>query len=127
MFDRNVDYPMAVASDDDEGLEAAVDWCCEHLEDGDTLTVWTHLKSNLRNCRQLEQLVAAHGNVEHVTGRGGGYVRAAGPVLMAWPDMSDIGQLSQAGGRRVRALCVITGSEDGIRPWVSAVRPTVLR
>lgn len=50
MFDRNVDYPKAVASYDDAGLRAAIDWCCGHVEAGDTLTVWTHLKSNLRNC-----------------------------------------------------------------------------
>jgi hypothetical protein len=126
MFDRNVDYPKAVASYDDEGLNAAIDWCCENMEDDDTLTVWTHLKSNLRNCPQLEQFVAHHRNVEHVTGRGGGYLRGTGPVLMAWPDMSDIGQLTQFGGRWVRALCVITWNEDAIRPWVSAVRPTIL-
>ncbi|MET8845969.1 hypothetical protein [Amycolatopsis sp. NPDC004625] len=126
MFDRDVDYPMAVASYDDAGLDAAIDWCCEHMEDGDTLTVWTHLKSNLRNCSQLERLVARHSNVEHVTGRGGGYVHNAGPVLMAWADMPDIGQLTQAGGHRIRALCVIAWNEDAIRPWVSAVHPVVL-
>jgi hypothetical protein len=54
MFDRNVDYPMAVASDDDEGLEAAIDWCCEYMEDGYTLTVWTHLKCP---CRVSEWLL----------------------------------------------------------------------
>ncbi|GHF93933.1 hypothetical protein GCM10017567_05460 [Amycolatopsis bullii] len=38
----------AVASYDDEGLDAAIDWCCEHMADDDTISVWTHLKSNLR-------------------------------------------------------------------------------
>ena len=32
MFDRDVDYPTAVASYDDEGVDAAIDWCCEHME-----------------------------------------------------------------------------------------------
>jgi hypothetical protein len=126
MFDRDVNYPTAVASYDDEGVDAAIDWCCEHLDDSDTLTVWTALKSNLRNCSQLEQLVARHSNVEHVTGRGGGFLGGTGPVLMAWADMDDIGKLVQYGGRRIRALCVITWNDDAIRPWVTAVKPTVL-
>lgn len=126
MFDRDVNYPCAVASYDAEGVGAAIDWCCEHMEDGDTLTVWTSLKSNLRNCSELEQLVNRHSNVEHVTGRGGGFIRGIGPVLMAWPDMADIGKLVQYGSHRIRALCVITWSEDGIRPWVTAVRPSIL-
>jgi hypothetical protein len=126
MFDRDVTYPTAVASYDDEGVDAAIDWCCEPMEDGDTLTVWTSLKSNLRNCSKLERLVNRHSNVEHVTGRGSGFIRGNGPVVMAWADMEDIGKLVQYGGRGIRALCVITWNEDAIRPWVSAVRPTVL-
>ncbi|WHT22544.1 hypothetical protein N8J89_16220 [Crossiella sp. CA-258035] len=126
MFDRHVDYPTAVASYDDDGLAAAVKWCLEHWEPGDVLTVWTSLKSNLRNCPQLEQFVARYRDVEHVTGRGGAYLSGSGPVLMAWADMDDIGQLVQRSGHRVRALCVISWNEDAIRPWVSAMRPTVL-
>jgi hypothetical protein len=126
MFDRHADYPTAVASYDDEGVKAAIDWCCEHLEDGDTLTVWTSLKSNLRNCSQLEQLVSRHSNVKHVTGRGGGSVHDKGSVLMAWADMDDIGKLVQYSSKRIQALCVIAWNEDAIRPWVSAVRPTAL-
>ncbi|MFJ2107544.1 hypothetical protein ACIOHH_23465 [Streptomyces microflavus] len=126
MFDRNVNYPCAVASNDTEGVDAAIDWCCEHVEAGDALTVWTALKSNLQNDSELEQLVSRHSNVEHVTGRGGGFIRGNGPVLMAWPDMADIGKLVQYGGNRIRALCVITWNEDEIRPWVTAVRPSIL-
>ncbi len=125
MFDRDVDYPTAVASYDDEGVSAAIAWCRQQMQAGDTLTVWTSLKSNLRNCAPLERLVNRHSNVEHVTGRGGGYVSGEGPVLMAWPDMSDIGKLMRS-SHRLRALCVITWNENAIRPWVSAVRPTVL-
>lgn len=126
MFDRNVNYPCAVASNDTEGVDAAIEWCCEHVEDGDTLTIWTALKSNLQNSSELEQLVSRHSNVEHVTGRGGGFIRGNGPVLMAWPDMADIGKLLQYGGNRIRALCVITWNEDETRPWVTAVRPLIL-
>lgn len=126
MFERAVDYPKAVASYDDEGVEAAIDWCCHHMEDGDMLTVWTSLKSNLRNCSQLERFVSRYSDVEHVTGRGGGSVRSIGPVLMAWPNMGEIGKLVRVGSRRIRALCVIAYDEDAIRPWVSAVRPTAL-
>lgn len=126
MFDRDVAYPTAVASYDDQGVATAIDWCRQHMEDGDTLTVWTSLKSNLRSCSQLERLVNRHSNVEHVTRRGGGFIRGKGPVLMAWADMDDIGKLVRYGGHGIRALCVITWNEDAIRPWVSAVRPTVL-
>jgi hypothetical protein len=126
MFDREVDYPTAVASYDEEGVDAAIDWCCEHMEDGDTLTVWTGLKSNLANCAQLDRLVHRHSNVEHIAGRGGGFIRSSGPVLMAWADMDDIGELVRFGSRRIRALCIITYNEKTLRPWVSAVRPTIL-
>ncbi|MER6261719.1 hypothetical protein ABT203_19380 [Streptomyces sp900105245] len=126
MFDRDVNFPCAVASYDTEGVDAAIDWCCERMEEGDRFTVWTSLKTNLQNCSVLEQLVARHSNVEHVTGRGGGSVRGNGPVLMAWPDMTDIGELVQYGGNRIRALCVITWNEDEIRPWVTAERPAIL-
>jgi hypothetical protein len=54
------------------------------------------MKSNLRNCSQLEQLVNRHSNVEHVTGRSGGFIRGKGPVLMAWADMDDIGSNTAA-------------------------------
>lgn len=126
MFERDAAYPKAVASYDDEGVRAAIDWCVQHMADGDTLTVWTSLKSNLGNCPELDQLVRRHSNVEHVTRRGGAYLRGTGPVLMAWAHMDDIGELVRHGGHRIRALCVITWSEDAIRPWVSAVRPEVL-
>ncbi|MEU0620721.1 hypothetical protein ABZ329_07680 [Streptomyces rubiginosohelvolus] len=126
MFDRDVSYPCAVASYDAEGVGAAIDWCCGHLEDGDTLTVWTSLKSNLENSSELEHLVTRHSNVEHVTGRGGGFIRGNGPVLMAWPDMADIGKLVQYSGHRIRALCIITWNEDEIRPWVTAMGPAIL-
>ncbi|MFB7543540.1 hypothetical protein ACFC0N_27055 [Streptomyces zaomyceticus] len=125
MFDRTVNYPCAVASNDADGLEQAIDWCCEHMEDGDTLTVWTRLKSNLDSRSDLAQLVHRHSNVEHVTGRGGGFIRRGGPVLMAWPDMSDIGKVAQSASR-IRALCVLTWNEDEIRPWVTSVQPEIL-
>lgn len=126
MFDRNVDYPCAVASNDAEGLSAAITWCRERLEDGGTLTVWTGLQSNLDNNPQLQQLVNRYSDVGHVTGRGGSYLRGTGPVLMAWPDMADIGNLLQHGSNRIQALCVITWNADEIRPWVTAASPSIL-
>lgn len=126
MFDRDVNFPTAVASYDDEGVNEAIAWCVQHMRGDDTLTVWTSLKSNLRNCERLETFVNRHSNVRHVAGRGGGYIHGQGPVLMAWADMDDIGKLVQHGGRSVRALCVITWNEEGIKPWVFAVRSQVL-
>ncbi|MEV8565603.1 hypothetical protein AB0436_08500 [Streptomyces sp. NPDC051322] len=126
MFDHNVTYPCAVASHEPEGVSAAIDWCCEHMKDGDTITVWTSLRRDVRNCSELEQLVNRRSNVEHVTGRGGGSIRGNGPVLMAWPDMAAIGELVQYSGDRIRALCVIAWNEDEIRPWVTTARPAIL-
>lgn len=126
MFNRQADFPKAIASYDDEGVSAAVDWCYAHMEDGDTLTVWTSLKSNLQNCSQLERLVTRHSNVKHVTGRGGGSVNDKGSVLMTWVDMDDIGKLVRYSSQKIRSLCVIAWDDDAIRPWVSAVKPTVL-
>lgn len=117
---------MAVASPDDEGVNAAITWCVEHMGKGDTLTVWTSLKSNLRNNPKLERLVNRHSNVEHVTGRGGAYVRGNGPVLMAWAKMDDIGELVRFNSHHIRALCVISWNEDWLRPWVAQVRPAIL-
>ncbi|MEU2658372.1 hypothetical protein ABZ615_23995 [Streptomyces sp. NPDC007325] len=125
MFDQAVTYPCAIASNDAEGLEEAINWCCEHMEDGDTLTVWTKLKSNLASHSDLRQLVDRHSHVEHVTNRGGAFIERGGPVLMAWPDMSDIGELVRSASR-IRSLCVLTWNEDEIRPWVAAVMPEIL-
>ena len=124
MFNREVDYPTAVASYDDAGVEAAIEWCLEHIQDSDTLTVWTSLKSNLGNCEKLERLVNRYSNVEHVTSRQGGFVGNPGPVLMAWPDMDDIAKM--ASNRHLRAMCVITWNENQIRPWVTAMNPGIL-
>lgn len=125
MFDRDVDYPTAIASYDDEGVAAAIKWCAQHMEDGDTLSVWTSLKSNLSNCAELERFVQRHRDVEHITGRGQGTPSGAGPVLMAWADMDDIGKLVRY-SQGIRALCVITWNEDRIRPWVIATNPDIL-
>lgn len=125
MFDREVDYPTAVASYDDEGVAAAIKWCIEHMEDCDTLSVWISLKSDLQNCAELEGLVQRHRDVEHVTGRGLGVQAGAGPVLMAWADMDKIGKLVRY-NHGIRALCVIAWNEDRIRPWVTATKPDIL-
>jgi hypothetical protein len=126
VFADQVDYPVAVASQDDVGVDAAINWCVERMQKGDTLTVWTSQKSNLRNNRTLESLVNGHSNVEHVTGRGGGTVVSKGPVLMAWADMDDIGKLVRFNAARIRALCVISWADDWLKPWVAAVNPTIL-
>lgn len=64
---HDADYPTAVASYDDEGISAAIEWSVGHLHDGHTLSVWTLLKSNLPNCAELEQFVQRHRNVVHIT------------------------------------------------------------
>ncbi|WP_419703231.1 hypothetical protein [Promicromonospora sp. NFX87] len=125
MFDRDTDYPTAVASYDDDGVTAAINWSVERLEDGDTISVWTSLKSNLENCAELERFVQRYRDVKHITGRGGGTPAGTGPVLMAWPDLDDIGKLVRY-GHGITALCVITWVPDHIRPWVTSMRPEIL-
>lgn len=126
MFDDKVAYPTAVASYDDAGVAEAIRWCSSHMANGDTFTVWTKLKSNLRNCKTLDRLVCRHSDVEHMTGRGGTYVHAHGPVLMAWPDMDDIGELVRFSSHMIRGLCVITRNANRIRRWVTVMRPDIL-
>lgn len=126
MFDDEVDYPTAVASYGDDGVAEAIRWCTSHMKKGDTLTVWTKLRSNLRNCNALDRLVSRHSDVEHVMGRGGAYVRGHGPVLMAWPNMDDIGELIRFSSHMIRGLCVSTWNADRIRPWVTQMRPDIL-
>lgn len=126
LFGLDMSYPKAVASNDDEGMEAAIDWCLQRMQAGHRLTVWTGQKSNLRAGTMLHELVERYADVDHVTGRGGGFVRGQGPVLMAWADMDDIGQLVQAGGSRITALCVISWSDERLRPWVEQAEPDIL-
>lgn len=125
MFDRKADYPTAVASYDDGGVDAALDWCTRYMAEGDTLSVWTSRKSDLENCPALEDFVRRYTDVVHITGRGGGGPAGTGPVLMAWPDMDDIGKLVRY-DRRISALCVITWNGDSIRGWVTAMKPDIL-
>lgn len=124
MFDLTTDYPKAVASYDDEGLDAAIEWCVGHAADGDVVSVWTSLVSNLKNCTKLERFVNRYSDVEHITGRGFS-MPSPGPVLMAWPRMDGIGELLRFASR-IRALCVLTWDEDEIRPWVTAAQPEIL-
>lgn len=126
MFHNEVDYPCAVTSADDEGLHAGFAWCADHMEDGDHITVWTHLKSNLSNNALLERFVSSSRAVDHVTARGGAFIRRAGPVLMAWPDPNDIAEFTGSNGNSIRALCVVSWNDDKLRPWVSAARPELL-
>lgn len=126
MFDLDVSYPKAVASNDDEGVEAAINWCLQRMRDGDRLTVWTSQKNYLWPGSRIHHLVHRYSNVDHVTGRGTGFVRSRGPVLMAWADMDDIGKLARTGGNRITALCVISHNEEGLRQWVALSKPEIL-
>lgn len=101
MFNHEPDYPIAVTSKDDAGLSAGLRWCADRRGAGERLTVWTHLKSNLGNNRLLSQFVVSRRDVDHVTSRGGAFVRHSGPVLMAWPDPGDIAEFTGRNGRRL--------------------------
>lgn len=126
MFGQEIDIPMAVASYDDEGVEDAIGWCIEHLTDGEILTVWTHLKSNLEHCEALETLVKKYSNVEHMAARGKQPLLANGVVLMAWADVSDISELLRIGRNKISAVCVISWKQEDLAPWVAAQKPEIL-
>ena len=126
MFNYETSFPIAVASHDDEALRTAIGWCAAHMEDGDRVTVWTRQKQNLGHNRILSRYVDGYRDVDHVTARGGSYVRGSGPVLMAWPDPADIGEFLTWNHNKVRALCVIAWDADTIRPWVTQVKPAIL-
>jgi hypothetical protein len=52
--------------------------------------------------------------------------RGGQPLMHGVPLLATTSTLVQHGGRLIRALCVIAWNEEQIRPWVTAVRPTVL-
>lgn len=126
MFHHEADYPTAVTSQDDAGVRAGIRWCADRREPGDRLTVWTHLKGNLGNNRLLAQLVSQNAWVDHVTARGGAFLKHRGPVLMAWADPNDIAQFTGRNGISITALCVVTWNEAKLRPWVSVAQPELL-
>lgn len=126
MFETKPQYPLAIASYDDEGVDAAIQWCLHHMQPGHVLTVWTAQKNNLRNSPQLETLVNRHRDVQHLTARGGAYLRGSGPVLMAWPDVSDIAEFSRSNSSRIQALCVVNWNTRELAPWVAMTSPEIL-
>lgn len=110
-------YKTAVASADEEGVNAALAWCAENMGDGPDIAIWTALKGNLRNDPLLESFVARYQEVRHVVGRGGGTV-GRGPAILAWARLDDIGPATRYGSGPV---CVIEwGNVDELTPWVLA-------
>lgn len=126
MFHHKATYPTAVTSLDDDGLRAGFEWCAKHMETGDHVTVWTRLKGNLGRNPLLQGFVSGNREADHVTARGGAYMSNPGPVLMAWADPNDVAEFTKWNASRIRALCVVSWDEDRLRPWVSAVHPTLL-
>lgn len=124
MFDRATEYPCAVTSSDDQGLEQGIAWSVQRLEPGQSLTLWVPLKRSLANNSRIRRLSESR-RVEVITGRGVPYIAGPGPVLMAWPRMDDIGEL-QRSASRITALCVVVWNEGEIRPWVLASKPELL-
>ena len=124
MFATTNDYPCAVTDGDDHGLAVGLQWCVDHMEEGDTLTLFVPLKSSLRDSDLLRQW-ASYRDVDVVTSRGTSFIHSSGPILAVWPDMDDLGKITRS-GNRVRALCVAAWVEEWIRPWVSATQAEVL-
>lgn len=123
MFQAQNEYPCAVVDGDDEGLEAGFQWCVDRMEDGDVLTLFVPLKSSLRNSHLLQKW-SSYRDVDVITSRGASFVRSNGPLLAVWPNMDDLGKITQS-GNRMRALCVAAWPE-WVGPWVAATRPEIL-
>lgn len=126
MFPQDINIPIAIANNNEEGVDDAIDWCLQHLGEGETLTIWTHLKSNLRHNEVLEELVDNYSDTAHTTARGQSPVLNTGVVLMAWADVSDIAELLKRGRNRITALCVISWNEHDLAPWVAIQKPEIL-
>lgn len=116
---------MAVTSTDSGGLRDGLRWCIDQREESDHITVWTHELGNLRNNPLLEKFAGSPG-IDHVTARGGSFLRHPGPVLMAWADPSDIAGFVHGRAQSIRALCVVSWNENKLRPWVAYARPELL-
>lgn len=73
----------------------------------------------------IQSFVQRYSNVDHITGRGDGGHRGPGPLLMAWPDMQDMGKaLQQSHG--VTGICIIEGVREDLSGWVAAMNPEIL-
>lgn len=124
MFDRNAEFPCAIADGTDEGLEEGFDWCAERMEDGDKLTLFIAQKSVLSNSRLPDQWLSRFRDVEFETARGSVHVQR-GPVLALWPSAQGLGKLLN-NGPSVTALCVASWNQGEIGPWAAAARPEIL-
>ncbi len=87
MFDCTTDYPRAVASADEAGLDDAIEWCVSKAEDDDTIYVWTSLVSNLSNSPQSwSSLCAATATSSASPAAALGTHPALVRSFTAWPD-----------------------------------------
>jgi hypothetical protein len=94
-------------------------WVARHKKDdpdADGVTVWAHGKQNLGYNEIIRTLVGRPG-VHAITGRGFSSVRVRGPLIMAWANPEDIGELMKFSASRVTALLVIGWTTPKQYPW----------
>ena len=122
MFATPIGYPCAISDQSDEGLEAALRWVVDHLQEGQHLTVWVSQKSVLTANSFFRDLTSERG-VHVAVGRGGGYFHANGPVLALYADADGLGKITSSRG--ITALCVVQWA-DQLQTWVKETGATVL-
>ncbi|MGN7227394.1 hypothetical protein ACTHQW_13740 [Dietzia maris] len=119
MFERMIDYPCAVAEDDqaNEGVRLAWRWVLDHVsENSKDAVLWAPQKQSLRG-NQLAQRIAAMPGVRTATGRGSTYHGSRGPVLALWPDIDELATICHYGAS---ALAVVMWGEP-FRLWANEV------
>lgn len=122
MFVTPISYPCAVSDQSDEGLETALRWVVDHMEEGQHLTVWVSQKSVLTANSFVRDLTSEPG-VQVAVGRGGGYFHANGPVLALYAHADDLGKITSSRG--ITALCVVQWA-DRLQTWVRETGASVL-
>lgn len=121
MYNADPNIPTAVASSDDDGLQAGLNWAIKHYqddEDAEGITVWTHGVQQKSANPILEQFIDRNREVHHVTGRGPDSPRVRGPLIVAWGDTVDIPRAIGYAWAQVTALVVIEWATEDLYPWV---------
>lgn len=119
MFEQDHKFPIAVASQDDEAVMRGIEWVATHKKndpDAEGITVWAHGRQNFGFNSIIKSLIERPG-VHAITGRGHSIVRVRGPLIMAWANAEDIGELLKFSASRVTALLVIGWTTEKQYPW----------
>ena len=122
MFNAIIGYPCAVVDQGPDGGLKALDWCLDHANNGQRLTLWVPQKSTLNKSRFLKNLSSQSG-VNTVFGLDSYIFNADGPALAMYPRVEDLGAI--AGSLGITALCVVQWV-DSLRIWIQETGAEIL-